>query len=128
MKAGDRKRLSRLRGEAKGLLQLCERLVEELLRPGPLMAGSFYEMYKRCGRPGCRCTRGELHGPFPVLSISQARRRSTRSVPRGRVREVRRKTAAYRAFQQKRRRLEGAMRRLAEIVKSIRDANLEELR
>jgi len=109
-------------------VRTCQGLLEELLRPGPLIAGSFYEMYKRCGRPGCRCARGDLHGPFPVVAVAREGRRSTRSVPRDRVQEVRHKTLAYRTFQQKRRQLERAMRRLTEIVKAIRDAHLEEVR
>ena len=128
MRARERQRLSRLRQEAFDVLRECRTLVRSLARPGPMIAGSCYEMYKKCGRPGCRCTRGELHGPFPVISIARSGRRSTRSVPRDRVEEVRARTETYRAFQQERRRLRRAMQRLLEIVTAIRDAHLEELR
>ena len=128
MRARDRERLSQRRREAFRLLRACEGLLRELARPGPMMAGSFYEMYKQCGRPGCRCTRGELHGPFPVIAIARGGRRSTRSVRRDRVAEVRSRTEAYRAFQQKRRRLNQLMKRIAEIVTEIRDAHLEGFR
>jgi hypothetical protein len=40
--------------------------VEELLRGAPLTQG------RRCGKPGCRCTRGELHGPYIYLSLGRA--------------------------------------------------------
>lgn len=126
MRRREKKRLSRLRAEAFRLLRECETLLKDLARPGPMMAGSFYEMYKQCGRPDCRCTRGDLHGPYPVLSIARDGRRSTRSVPRDRAAEVRRRAEAYRAFQRRRRRLQGAMRRIAEIVTEIREAHLED--
>jgi hypothetical protein len=33
-----------------------------------VLRGSLIERMKRCGKPGCRCTQGELHGPYPYLS------------------------------------------------------------
>ena len=29
--------------------------------------GAVCVQWKRCGRPGCRCARGELHGPYYCL-------------------------------------------------------------
>ena len=119
-------RLSQLRREAVRLLRECETVLGVLMRPGGMIAGSFYGMRKRCGRPGCRCARGELHGPFPVIAMSRDGRRTTRSVPRGRAAEVRRRAERYRAFQRRRRRLQAAMRRIVEIVTEIGEAHLEE--
>jgi len=119
-------RLSRWRREAFGLLRECEALVGELMHPGAMIAGSFYQMRKSCGRPGCRCSRGELHGPFPVLAVSRGGRRTTRSVPRERAGEVQRRALRYRAFQRRRRRLQGVMGRIVEIVAEIREAHLED--
>jgi len=28
------------------------------------LPGSLHAEWKRCGKPSCRCTRGELHGPY----------------------------------------------------------------
>lgn len=33
-----------------------------------LVAGSLIVKYKRCNKGGCRCTRGEPHGPFWYVS------------------------------------------------------------
>jgi hypothetical protein len=44
--------------------------VEELLRGAPLTQG------RRCGKPGCRCARGELHGPYSYLSLGRERGRA----------------------------------------------------
>ncbi len=126
MSAVDRKKLSELRSEAFALLLECKRLLTKLTHPPAMIAGSFYEMRKKCGRAGCRCTRGELHGPFPVIAVARGGRRSTRWVPRGREAEVRRRAEAYRAFQQRRRRLRRAMGRIVEIVTEIREAHLED--
>jgi hypothetical protein len=35
--------------------------VKKLARLGPVLAGSLVQIPKHCGRPGCRCQRGEKH-------------------------------------------------------------------
>lgn len=37
------------------------------------LAGSLVEQHRRCGKEGCRCARGELHGPYVYLSVGNAR-------------------------------------------------------
>ncbi len=32
--------------------------------PGATLVGAACAQYKRCGKPGCKCARGELHGPY----------------------------------------------------------------
>jgi hypothetical protein len=39
------------------------------------LAGSLSEQSRRCGKAGCRCAAGELHGPYVYLSVGQVRRR-----------------------------------------------------
>src|SRR5580658_8098970 len=35
-----------------------------------VIAGSLQNQRRRCGKEGCRCTRGELHGPYLYLSVA----------------------------------------------------------
>ncbi len=52
--------------------------------------GSFYVLRRRCGKPTCRCARGQLH-PVWVLSRREAGRRKLYSVApteRARVRQL----------------------------------------
>lgn len=61
---------SRLRQQLVRLRQERARLEGEMLEltRGALVAGSLITKYKRCNKGGCRCTRGELHGPFWYVS------------------------------------------------------------
>jgi hypothetical protein len=34
--------------------------------------GSLISQGRRCGKPGCRCAEGELHGPYWYLSVGRA--------------------------------------------------------
>jgi hypothetical protein len=54
---------ARRRRLARGLPDL-----EELLR------GSLLSQQRRCGKAGCRCARGELHGPYVYLSLGREAR------------------------------------------------------
>ena len=46
-----------------------------------VMAGTLTEQGRRCGRPGCRCERGQPHGPYAYLTPRPAGRGRARYVP-----------------------------------------------
>ena len=73
-----------LRNRREGLTKLLPPL-REILR------GSLMERYLTCGKPDCKCARGERHGPVWYLSVSldQAHRTGS-TVPSHQVEQVRR--------------------------------------
>jgi hypothetical protein len=62
--------LSRLRQALRRLLQDLEHSLEVAFERSPLVKGNVYEMARKCGKPNCVCTRGELHRSM-VLSWSE---------------------------------------------------------
>ena len=59
------------------------------------LAGSLAEQSRRCGKAGCRCAEGELHGPYVYLSVGRARgRRGMVYVPEALAGLVRRRVLA----------------------------------
>lgn len=46
-----------------------------------VIAGSLQDQRRRCGKEGCRCARGELHGPYRYLSLRVGRRTRMLYVP-----------------------------------------------
>ena len=52
------------------------------------LPGSLQLEWRRCGKPGCRCARGDLHGPYFYRYWYEAGRRRKAYVPRDRVAEV----------------------------------------
>jgi Family of unknown function (DUF6788) len=97
-----------LRKRREGLAKLVPPL-REVLR------GSLMQRYLTCGKPGCRCTRGERHGPVWYLSVTldQAHRAGS-TVPSHQVEQVRRWIENY--------------HRLKERLEKISDINRELLR
>lgn len=66
------------------LRQLRERrrrIVRQIPVLQDVIAGSLQEQRRRCGKEGCRCTRGELHGPYLYLSLRVGRRTKMLYVP-----------------------------------------------
>ena len=66
------------------LRQLRERrrrIVRQIPDLQEVIAGSLQEQRRRCGKEGCRCARGELHGPYLYLSLRVGRRTRMLYVP-----------------------------------------------
>lgn len=63
--------MSSLKQRANFLMRQRSRLEDQLLRSGPLLAGSLFEQYRKCGKTGCKCERGERHGPYPYLVVGK---------------------------------------------------------
>ena len=72
---------------------------QALARLLPMLAGSLVGQYVTCGKPRCRCTRGQKHGPLYYLYWKEQGRSRSLYVPRGRVSELRRQIQYYRRFQ-----------------------------
>lgn len=85
------------------LAEAAQRHLEQiellLANKGPFIRGSFGSRRRVCGKPGCHCTRGELH-ESKYLSASQEGRIRQVHVPESDVVEVSQGVARYRHFLQ----------------------------
>ena len=66
------------------------RLAAALGDPQASLEGSLVSQMRRCGKEGCRCAQGELHGPYVYLSISRGADRRLLYVPADLAEVVRR--------------------------------------
>ena len=57
------------------------RLATSLADPQANLGGSLVSQMRRCGKEGCRCAQGELHGPYVYLSIGRGADRRLVYVP-----------------------------------------------
>ena len=70
------------------------RLARSLPDVEELIAGSVVEQGRRCGKAGCRCADGELHGPYTYVVLPRFEGRTrTVYVPAGAADVVRRGAA-----------------------------------
>jgi len=76
--------LSRLRQALRQCLKELESSLEVVFGRAPLVKGNVYEMARKCGKPSCTCTRGELHRSM-VLSWSERGKTRLFSIPADRL-------------------------------------------
>ena len=60
-----------------------------------MIQGSLAEKYLPCGKEGCKCKEGELHGPFYYLIYPEEGKQKTLYVRKDRLKEVREGIKAY---------------------------------
>jgi hypothetical protein len=79
-------------------LQQRRQGLAKLLPPAEqTLRGSLIKRYVTCGNPGCKCARGERHGPVWYLTVTLAPGRTTSAViPGDQVDAVRRWIENYR--------------------------------
>lgn len=125
MQREENQSLSRLRQELRRLLEELERSVEVVFGRDPLVKGSVYEMARKCGKPTCVCTRGQLHRSL-VLSWSDQGRTRLKSIPPERVQELRRKSEEYLRFRRARAQVTVICKQMLSVIDRIETLRREE--
>jgi hypothetical protein len=93
-----RLRIATLRQQLWRAYQALGRTLRAMTPQTPVTPGSFYLMRRKCGKPSCRCARGQLH-PAWVLTRSEAGRHKLYSVPDAQRAQVRQRAVAWRHSQ-----------------------------
>jgi hypothetical protein len=98
-----------------------QRLENELmmLTHQPLVGGSLIAKYKRCNKGECRCTRGELHGPFWYLSQTVKGRTVMRFIRAAEVARVRPAFLRTKQWRQKRAQLVRLGARMRQLLDAL---------
>ena len=92
--------ISRLRQKISVLRTRRSSLENKALRSRAMVKGSLLELMRKCGKPGCKCQRGELHGPNFYLSLPMPGKRSRMlPVPVDKVKVLKSLNLHYHDFQ-----------------------------
>ncbi len=93
----------------RGRRQYLER---SLLNNTLVMRGSIVETYRTCGKQGCRCQKGDKHGPYYLLTWSENGKARSCHIPRAKVAEARKMVESYRQASERLRELGDINRQL----------------
>lgn len=63
-----------------------------------MLQGSLVTLYRRCGKKGCRCERGEKHGPAYYLSYKEAGVTQMVYIPKSKLNDVKKSMKAFRRY------------------------------
>jgi hypothetical protein len=117
--------LSPLRSRLLDLQHQLPKLLEECLGREPLLPGSLYTLRRKCGKPNCHCSRGELHESTVLSYRGQGRPRNI-SPPPEQLDSLRTMTHHYRRCRQARAKLVRWQRQLLKLVDALEAARVQQ--
>jgi len=120
-----REELSRLRSALGDRLAELRQILKVVFGRSALVKGNVYELARKCGKPNCICTRGELHRSM-VLTWSEKGKSRLLSLPSGRVAEVKKKSEEYLRFRRARARVTEIHRDILALLDRIEKLRREE--
>lgn len=90
------------------------------------MAGSVYEIKRKCGKQNCKCAKGELHGQI-VLSTKKEGKTKLHPISKSQIIEARIKTERRRKLRCARARLSTLHREILEIIDEMEAMRRDEI-
>lgn len=90
--------LSKIRQRISQLGNRRRILETKIMHAGDMLKASYYERYIVCGKPNCKCSRGEKHGPVPWITGRKGEKVVSNSIPAGNVAKVKEMTGNYKEF------------------------------
>ena len=113
-----RQQLVRLRAE-RTILE------DQTLRSRAMVRGSLIELMRKCGKAGCKCQRGELHGPNAYLSLSRPGKRShLLPIPPDKVKMLKELNSRYHDYQRSLTRIRRIDKEIESLLVSLREEQL----
>lgn len=116
--------ISRLRQELWRRYGALARTLRALQAEAPMVQGSLYLLRRKCGKPTCRCVRGQLH-PTWVLTRSEGGKNHLYTVPAEQRGGLRPLTREYRRWQRTRALLVKQFARLLVLIDQMAEQRLK---
>jgi hypothetical protein len=121
-----REKFSQLRQTLLHLAGEIEGLVKPVFSDQPVIKGTVYELKRKCGKPGCKCARGELHTRM-VVSASEGGKTRLQVIPSGSLVEIQAKVRRYQELRRVRARLGETYRRMLKVMDEMEAMRREEV-
>jgi hypothetical protein len=122
----DKKKFSQLRQSLGRLTNEIRQIIEPFFSDKPVIKGSVYELKTKCGKPGCKCAKGQLHHRM-VLSASEKGRTRLRVIPSGFLVEVQGKVRRYQELRRVRVRLIEVHKKILQVMDEMEAMRREEM-
>jgi hypothetical protein len=117
-------RLSSLRAQLRQAQQLLPDLLEACLAREPLLPASLYTLRRKCGKPSCHCSHGELHESTVLSYRGRGKPRNLATTPEH-LPALRNLTDQYRRCRQARARLVRWQRQVLDLVDALLAARVQ---
>lgn len=121
--------LSKTRQQISQLGKKREILETRIMNTGNMVKASYYERFIVCGKPNCKCTRGEKHGPVPWVTSGKGKGIVSTSVPTENVTKVKEMTQNYKDFrntQKEIKKINGEIDKLIQYILQMKECDINE--
>jgi hypothetical protein len=119
-------RLSRLRQSLRQLQDEIADVLGVFLRRESLVAGSVYELRRKCGKPSCSCASGETLHSCMAITWRDGNRKRLRSLSPKEEMELKALTENYRRFREARARVVSLNAKMLKVIDQIEAARRKE--
>lgn len=106
------------------ILQLAERretAEQVLVSRKELLKGTVVEVARTCGKPGCKCARGDKHQCYQISASIQGKTK-TWHLPRKQLKRVKKWTGNYREFRKARAEWVRINSQMLELINELEEA------
>ena len=122
----DRKKFSQLRQSLRRLANEIRQVGEPFFSDKSVIKGSVYELKTKCGKPGCKCAKGQLHHRM-VISASEKGKTKLRAIPHGFLVEVQTKVRRYQELRRVRVRLIEVHKKMLQVMDEMESMRREDI-
>ena len=122
----DKKKFSQLRQSLGRLANEIRQVINPFFSDKPLIKGSVYELKTKCGKPGCKCAKGELHHRM-VVSASEKGKTKLRAIPHGFLVGVQTKVRCYQQLRRARVRLIEVHKKMLQVMDEMEAMRREDM-
>ncbi|KPK02963.1 MAG: hypothetical protein AMK71_00370 [Nitrospira bacterium SG8_35_4] len=92
--------IQKIRRKLSKLNEQRTRHIFSLVHGKTLTHGLLHRVYKKCGKKRCRCSRGELHGPYPAISVNKNGKQKIIMLKKNNTAHIQKGAKRYRHFQE----------------------------
>ena len=111
-------KLSRLRTALRDALKELGGTLEVAFERSALVKGNVYELARKCGKPSCACTQGQLHRSM-VLSWSHQGKTRLMTIPSEKLDRLRAHSEQYLRYRRARARVTGIFKQILKLLDQI---------
>ena len=122
----DKKKFSQLRHSLRRLSDEVRQRINPFFSDTPVIKGSVYELKTKCGKPGCKCAKGEPHHRM-VVSASEKGKTKLRAIPHGLLGDVQTKVRRYQELRRARVRLIEVHKNMLQLMDEMEAMRREEM-
>ena len=122
----ERNRFSKLRQSLAKIPDEIRKLSDPFFSDKPIIKGSVYELKRKCGKKGCKCTKGELHSRM-VISSSEKGKTKLRVIPHGFLVEIQTKVKRYQEYRKARAQIVAVHKKMLQIIDEMEAIRREEI-